>query len=837
MLNENKVCFIYCYNDDVLLNESIKYIDNLEKPNGIEIEIISIKDAISITSAYNQAMKSTDAKYKVYLHQDVFIINKNFIVEMLNVFKHNKDIGLIGTVGAKVLPTSGVWWESEHKYGKVFESHTGEMKLLEFSQVTGAYEEVQAIDGLMMITQYDITWREDIFDGWHFYDLSQSMEFQKAGFKVVVPRQDLVWCIHDCELVNFDNGYSHYKEVFLNEYSKELFPLVSVLIPTYNRPEYFRLALESVLHQTYKNIEIIVGDDSTNNDTENLIQEYTKKYKNIQYYHNEKNLGQFENDLKLFDLANGEYINYLMDDDLFEVTKIEKMIRFFIDDGDHKINLVTSHRGIIDEKGIYKGIFGNTDNVIKQDVIFNGIELGDMLIKGYHNFIGEPTTVLFRKSALVEPFGVFNGRRYGPNIDQASWLNLLAVGDGVFINEVLSYFRIHGGQQQNDPKLILEGYIDHIHKLLTCKNKKFMQNNINYLTTIREILKNINNYKHGLKKRSVDEKILLGQLETYETQLIEIQSNMLQKLPLVSILIPTYNQTHFLKEALESAINQTYPNIEIIIGDDSTNDEVEMFVKSYLNKYKNITYVKNLREEMDYGLTNVRNLLKLSKGDYVNFLLHDDIFHIEKISRMMEYLLSSDDIALVTSHRQLINEQGNFIPDINSTKKLFDKDTAINGTEFSLLCLENLTNYIGELSTVLFKKSLLPNRTCSYFNNETYLNLGDLATWFSLMQNGKVVYIYDSLSYFRQHQEQNTHNHHMHIKGVLEWKKMIDEYFKLGLIENKTTYMQYITKWFNTFNYVFKSPTFSSQQEDDMKKAIKDSFFSAITTMLDFKCK
>ena len=64
-------------------------------------------------------------------------------------------------------------------------------------------------------------------------------------------------------------------------------PLVSILIPTYNRPHYFKIALESALAQTYSNIEIIVGDDSTNNETEKLIyRDYLHKYKHITYIRN-----------------------------------------------------------------------------------------------------------------------------------------------------------------------------------------------------------------------------------------------------------------------------------------------------------------------------------------------------------------------------------------------------------------------------------------------------------------------------------------------------------------------------------------------------------------------
>ncbi|MED2584342.1 glycosyltransferase family 2 protein, partial [Bacillus thuringiensis] len=90
----------------------------------------------------------------------------------------------------------------------------------------------------------------------------------------------------------------------------EQLALVSVLIPTYNRPRYFEKALCSVLEQTYPNIEIIVGDDSTNDETEKVLQKYLCNHSNIIYIKNRSTLGQFENALMLFHEANGEYINF-----------------------------------------------------------------------------------------------------------------------------------------------------------------------------------------------------------------------------------------------------------------------------------------------------------------------------------------------------------------------------------------------------------------------------------------------------------------------------------------------------------------------------------------------
>ena len=217
-MNNRKIAFITCVNDDVMYEECLKYINNLEIPEGYESDIISIQEAESITCAYNKAMNSTDAKYKIYLHQDTLIVNKNFINDILNVFSLDNKIGMIGMTGAEIIPINAVWWDSDKKYGKVYESHTGSMELLAFDEVCDDYKEVKAIDGFIMITQFDIPWREDKFNGWHFYDVSQSVEFNLAGYKVVVPKQEDVWCIHDCGVIKIKEEYEYYRNVFMQEY-------------------------------------------------------------------------------------------------------------------------------------------------------------------------------------------------------------------------------------------------------------------------------------------------------------------------------------------------------------------------------------------------------------------------------------------------------------------------------------------------------------------------------------------------------------------------------------------------------------------------------------------
>lgn len=220
-MNNHKICFIICYNDDLFLSECCLYIQNLEIPAGYEIDIISVGEAGSMTEGYQAAMLQSDARYKVYLHQDVFIINKRFLFDILDVFRRDSQIGMIGMVGSVRLPDSGVMWEGE-RCGAIYSNKIiRELKsFFEFNIPQGGYLEVEAVDGLLMATCVDIPWREDLFHGWDFYDISQCMEFQKAGYKVVVPYQMEPWCLHDDDIFTLTE-YKHWQRVFLQHYRRQ----------------------------------------------------------------------------------------------------------------------------------------------------------------------------------------------------------------------------------------------------------------------------------------------------------------------------------------------------------------------------------------------------------------------------------------------------------------------------------------------------------------------------------------------------------------------------------------------------------------------------------------
>ena len=112
-LNSKKICFIICTNDEFQLEECLMYLQLLEVPEGYSMEILTIADAKSMCAGYNEGMLASDAKYKVYIHQDTFIVERKFIKKMIKMFKKDKRIGMMGIIGAEKLSKDGVMWHEQ----------------------------------------------------------------------------------------------------------------------------------------------------------------------------------------------------------------------------------------------------------------------------------------------------------------------------------------------------------------------------------------------------------------------------------------------------------------------------------------------------------------------------------------------------------------------------------------------------------------------------------------------------------------------------------------------------------------------------------------------------
>ena len=150
-----------CVNSQLFYDECIQYIERLVIPDGYELDLITITEAQSMTSGYNEAMQASDAKYKVYMHQDVFILYQYFLQSVLDIFASDEKIGMIGVVGAEKMSPDGVIWH-EWRRGDLYEGDIEDwFDDLSYEDYRYKLEDglwnVQAIDGLIMITSKDVS--------------------------------------------------------------------------------------------------------------------------------------------------------------------------------------------------------------------------------------------------------------------------------------------------------------------------------------------------------------------------------------------------------------------------------------------------------------------------------------------------------------------------------------------------------------------------------------------------------------------------------------------------------------------------------------------------------
>lgn len=169
-MDERKIDFIVCVTESICCEECMRYISDLIIPDGYCIDVLTVFEAEGMTKGYNEAMQESDAKYKVYLREDTFLLNRNFIADILDIFQKNDRIGMLGVAGTDVLLDNGDFlkWNigSIMAYdGRCIKDH------FELRQTSAIYEKVEALEGTLIATQYDVPWREELM-GWSFYSVS-----------------------------------------------------------------------------------------------------------------------------------------------------------------------------------------------------------------------------------------------------------------------------------------------------------------------------------------------------------------------------------------------------------------------------------------------------------------------------------------------------------------------------------------------------------------------------------------------------------------------------------------------------------------------------------------
>lgn len=524
-MDEKKIAVIIYVQDEDDYKICAESLRELSCPAGYGLEVIPVVKAASRGVAYQAGMEKSNAKYKVYIDSAAWIVSERLLTEMVDIFSHHPEIGILGLSGTEIIPPNAPFWVSPARLGKWSDKDCTEH---EFGAFDEPFREVQALDMYFLMTQYDVPWRTDLFNDDLFLCASHSIEFKRQGYKACVVKQEGTWLAYVRE--NATTSLS-FNDRFLDEYSKDIFPLVTILIPTHCRPKYFKIALDSVLAQTYRNLDIFITDDSPDDRTENLIKPYLVKYPQIQYeHHRDFTAAQNGERAISHNHPDAEYINWLMDDDVFLPDKIAEMVSCYL--FNPGVTLVTSYRQLIDADGNLLPDRDDTGSIVTQTTRFAGKYMGQQTLTQLGNWIGEPTTVLIPKKLMKNGKMGWTGNegRYLALSDVATWLNLLEKGDMIYIAKPLSQFRQHPEQSQK--------IFDTIFLVMICwaieiryawENKIFLETEWDIRTAIfnwtKTTAKNLVAYQQELPELSPIEIKDLQELELIMARMIAALSN------------------------------------------------------------------------------------------------------------------------------------------------------------------------------------------------------------------------------------------------------------------------------------------------------------------------
>lgn len=195
--------------------------------------------------------------------------------------------------------------------------------------------------------------------------------------------------------------------------SNKIFPKVSILIPAYNCADTIEQAVDSLLKQSYHNIEIVIVNDSSTDKTANKLAELEKRHDNVLVYANEQNLGYLKTFNRLLTLASGEFITFVDSDDWIKSNKVEKQIEFLIANPDYGFCGTGFSR--TDSQGkIYQNVILPESNEQIQEHLKQNVEVC---------FCG--SSVMVRKS-VIEDIGGYNEYFIGCPAEDYDWIRRMA---------------------------------------------------------------------------------------------------------------------------------------------------------------------------------------------------------------------------------------------------------------------------------------------------------------------------------------------------------------------------------------------------------------------------
>lgn len=583
-------------------------------------------------------------------------------------------------------------------------------------------------------------------------------------------------------------------------------PKISVIVSVYNTEKYIEKCLDSLLNQTYSNIEIVVINDCSTDGSLKILKKYAKKYDNMILIENKENKGLSYSRNVGLEKATGEYIGYIDSDDYVDSTYYEQMMKAIKKE---KSEIAIADMKIVYEDGSFpdyvsKGCNGevNTLNIIK-----NGLA-------------ASACNKLFKRE-IIEKYKFSEGKL---NEDLAVILPSIVAAKKISYVENNNYYYVqHTGSIQNsrfsDRRFdIFYGVELTLKRIKGCKNYAKISQAIIYEQLIvlliyvipkeknlirrHHILKKYNQLskKYNIRKNQYFWKFLEEQGRKHaiyykilfklncnglyiladlwmlmydvlrsllKAKNVKTDANMddliekakeqskLNEKVSVSVVIPNYNYKRFLYQRLYSILSQKEKINEIIILDDCSTDDSRKEIDKIVDELEKYIDIKKVYNEKNSGsaFKQWEKGFSLAKSEYVWIAEADDYCSDKLLKQLVKPVVKNRDIIISYADTAFIDTVGNYlvksiVPEIDILNTGHWNHNYVNNgkDEFNHYTYLNCT--IANVSSCIIK-----NNNYSRFFKESgkFKQCGDWLLYANIMQLGDVAYSRQTLNYYRIH--------------------------------------------------------------------------------------
>jgi glycosyltransferase involved in cell wall biosynthesis len=452
-------------------------------------------------------------------------------------------------------------------------------------------------------------------------------------------------------------------------------PLVSVVIPTYNCDRYIVQAIESVLSQTHSNFEIIVVDDGSTDQTQRVLKPYLNR---IRYIH-QQNQGVSAARNHGIQESKGEFVAFLDADDFFLPDKLADQVAYF--EANPSLGAVSSGWYMVDEQGKeiiaeHKPWLGLPQLNLETWLLWRPVLPSALMLRrkwleadafDTRLSYAEDAELLIRlalmgcESAWLEKLSL--GYRKHPS-SATSHQNVLkqaqsfdAIYENLFAQPDLpkSISKLERAAHYN--YLVWLGWrfyqTAQLGKMSEYLRRSLLYSPYSPSATVSNWVQSFSDYALG-SGEELDAHALSNLPEWKQLT----HAVLTQKTPRVSVIIPAYNCAEYIAETIESVLNQTYSDYEIIVVDDGSTDATREIVQAYGDRLQYI-YQKN------QGAAAARNRgTRLARGELIAFLDGDDLFLPDKLAAQVAYFDANPSVGMVKTGWQIIDQQGNFVSNV-----------------------------------------------------------------------------------------------------------------------------------------------------------------------------